>query len=260
MTLHGTYDHQLMPRRRLDRLLPAVGRRGAAPVDARARASRRRTRERALDAAAPGAAGRRVAHRARRRGRRRRPRGDVDLLVIIGASVVLFGLVVVRMAGLVRQQERSAARERTLSRAGAALVAATTPRADPRAALSAARSLAGHGSAALLCIARGGRRAGRRPPTGAPRPRLVLDAGAGDRRRAAGRVPRSRRSPLGRECARTCCCRPSTTRARPRRRLRGEVRGLLVVDARRRRGSRQLAERAATRWRPRSRSRSRAPR
>jgi hypothetical protein len=45
--------------------------------------------------------------------------------VIIAASVVLFGLVVLRMAGLVRQQERSVARERTLGRAGASLVAAT---------------------------------------------------------------------------------------------------------------------------------------
>jgi hypothetical protein len=52
-------------------------------------------------------------------------RGNVDLLVIIAASVVLFGLLVLRMAGLVRQQERSVARERTLGRAGASLVAAT---------------------------------------------------------------------------------------------------------------------------------------
>ena len=52
-------------------------------------------------------------------------RGNLDLLVIIAASVVLFGLVVLRMAGLVRQQERSVARERTLSAAGASLVAAT---------------------------------------------------------------------------------------------------------------------------------------
>ena len=51
-------------------------------------------------------------------------RGNLDLLVIIAASVVLFGLVVLRMAGLVRQQERSVARERTLSAAGVSLVAA----------------------------------------------------------------------------------------------------------------------------------------
>jgi diguanylate cyclase (GGDEF)-like protein/PAS domain S-box-containing protein len=79
-------------------------------------------------------------------------RGNVDLLVIIGASVVLFGLVVLRMAGLVRQQERSTARERTLGRAGASLVAATTRDQIHRAALSAARSIADHGSAVLLCL------------------------------------------------------------------------------------------------------------
>jgi len=79
-------------------------------------------------------------------------RGNVDLLVIIGASVLLFGLVVLRMAGLVRQQERSTARERTLGRTGASLVAATTREQIHRAALGAARSLADHGSAVLLCL------------------------------------------------------------------------------------------------------------
>jgi diguanylate cyclase (GGDEF)-like protein/PAS domain S-box-containing protein len=79
-------------------------------------------------------------------------RGNLDLLVIIGASVVLFGLVVLRMAGLVRSQERSASRERTLGRAGASLVAATTRDQIHAAALSAARSIADAGSAVLLCL------------------------------------------------------------------------------------------------------------
>jgi diguanylate cyclase (GGDEF)-like protein/PAS domain S-box-containing protein len=52
-------------------------------------------------------------------------RGDVDLLVIVLASVVLFILVVARMAGLVRQEERSSDRQRVLSGAGSALVGAT---------------------------------------------------------------------------------------------------------------------------------------
>src|SRR5919109_1657710 len=69
-------------------------------------------------------------------------KGDMDLIVIIGASAVLFGLVVARMAGLVRQQERSVARERTLSGAGAALVAATSREEIARAALDAIDSLA----------------------------------------------------------------------------------------------------------------------
>src|SRR3954470_10495239 len=78
--------------------------------------------------------------------------GDMDLIVIIGASAVLFGLVVLRMAGLVRQQERSVARERALSSAGAALVAATSREEIAAAALDAIRSLAGDGAEALLCL------------------------------------------------------------------------------------------------------------
>jgi diguanylate cyclase (GGDEF)-like protein/PAS domain S-box-containing protein len=50
-------------------------------------------------------------------------RGDLDLIVIICASVVLFGLVVMRMVDLVRQQERSVERERLLSEEKARLTA-----------------------------------------------------------------------------------------------------------------------------------------
>jgi diguanylate cyclase (GGDEF)-like protein/PAS domain S-box-containing protein len=78
--------------------------------------------------------------------------GDMDLIVIIGASAVLFGLVVLRMAGLVRQQERSVARERALSGAGAALVAATSREEIARAALDAIGSLVGSDAEALLCL------------------------------------------------------------------------------------------------------------
>ena len=52
--------------------------------------------------------------------------GDIDQLVVIAASVVVFGFVVARMAGLVRQHERSVVRERALTAAGVALVAATS--------------------------------------------------------------------------------------------------------------------------------------
>ncbi|HEX7298955.1 MAG TPA: EAL domain-containing protein [Solirubrobacteraceae bacterium] len=82
-------------------------------------------------------------------------RGDLDLLVIIAASAVLFGLVVLRMAGLVRQQERSVARERTLSAAGVSLVAAASRDEIYRAALAAVRSLVGHDAAARLCLVEG---------------------------------------------------------------------------------------------------------
>jgi diguanylate cyclase (GGDEF)-like protein/PAS domain S-box-containing protein len=84
-------------------------------------------------------------------------RGNLDLLVIIAASVVLFGLVVLRMAGLVRQQERSAARERTLSAAGASLVAATSREEIYRAALTAVRGLFDGDAAARLCLVEDGR-------------------------------------------------------------------------------------------------------
>jgi diguanylate cyclase (GGDEF)-like protein/PAS domain S-box-containing protein len=50
-------------------------------------------------------------------------RGDLDLIVIICASFVLFGLVVMRMVDLVRQQERSVERERLLSEEKARLTA-----------------------------------------------------------------------------------------------------------------------------------------
>jgi diguanylate cyclase (GGDEF)-like protein/PAS domain S-box-containing protein len=79
-------------------------------------------------------------------------RGNLDLLVIIGASAVLFGLVVLRMAGLVRQQERSVVRERTLSAAGVSLVAAASRQEIYRAALAAVRSLVDAGAAVCLCL------------------------------------------------------------------------------------------------------------
>jgi diguanylate cyclase (GGDEF)-like protein/PAS domain S-box-containing protein len=77
--------------------------------------------------------------------------GDFDYAVIRVASLVLFGLVIVRMAGLVRQQERSLARERMLSEAGSALVAATTREAIDRVAADAARDLAGPKTSVLVC-------------------------------------------------------------------------------------------------------------
>ncbi len=77
--------------------------------------------------------------------------GNVDVLVVIGASVVLFGLVVARMAGLVRQQERSVARERVLSNAGAALAAATGRDEIEQAVLDAIGPLLQGPGTALLC-------------------------------------------------------------------------------------------------------------
>jgi diguanylate cyclase (GGDEF)-like protein/PAS domain S-box-containing protein len=74
-----------------------------------------------------------------------------DELVVIAASVVLFLLVIARMAGLVRTQEQSAARERALREAGLALVTATNRDAIHRAAIEAARTLAGEDAAVRFC-------------------------------------------------------------------------------------------------------------
>jgi diguanylate cyclase (GGDEF)-like protein/PAS domain S-box-containing protein len=80
-----------------------------------------------------------------------------DRLVVNFAAILLFGLVVARMAGLIRQQERSVARERILSAAGADLVAATSREDICHAALAAARALAGDGVTARLCLVEGDR-------------------------------------------------------------------------------------------------------
>ena len=64
-----------------------------------------------------------------------------DVLVVVVASAVLFLLVVARMAGLVRQEERAASRELALREAGAALVAAAGREQVHAAAISAVQEL-----------------------------------------------------------------------------------------------------------------------
>jgi diguanylate cyclase (GGDEF)-like protein/PAS domain S-box-containing protein len=64
-----------------------------------------------------------------------------DVLVLIVASAVLFLLVVTRMAGLVRQEERVVSRERALRGAGIDLVAAAGHEQVATAAISAAHRL-----------------------------------------------------------------------------------------------------------------------
>src|SRR5438105_7469520 len=66
-----------------------------------------------------------------------------DVLVLIVASAVLFLLVVTRMAGLVRQEERVVSRERALRGAGIELVAAAGHEQVAAAAISAAHRLLG---------------------------------------------------------------------------------------------------------------------
>jgi diguanylate cyclase (GGDEF)-like protein/PAS domain S-box-containing protein len=79
-------------------------------------------------------------------------RGDLDLMVTVSASVVLFGLVVMRMVDLVRQQERSAARERLLGRFGAALVTCTTREEMQQSALRVIVPLLEGPGVGVLCL------------------------------------------------------------------------------------------------------------
>jgi diguanylate cyclase (GGDEF)-like protein/PAS domain S-box-containing protein len=74
-----------------------------------------------------------------------------DVQVLIGATIAMFCLVVVRMWGLVRSQQNSAVREKALREAGAALVTATSREGIHTAAIEAARSLAGPDSAIRMC-------------------------------------------------------------------------------------------------------------
>jgi diguanylate cyclase (GGDEF)-like protein/PAS domain S-box-containing protein len=77
----------------------------------------------------------------------------VDSAVLSVSTIVLFLLVVMRMAGLIRGQERSTRRERALREAGAELVTATSRDGIYTAAVDAARSLAGDATSIRLCVA-----------------------------------------------------------------------------------------------------------
>ncbi|MBV8481046.1 MAG: diguanylate cyclase, partial [Actinobacteria bacterium] len=63
---------------------------------------------------------------------------NVDHMIVLGCSAILFLLVVARMAGLVRQEERATDREFALRRAGAKLVAASAGQERITAAVIAA--------------------------------------------------------------------------------------------------------------------------
>ena len=73
-----------------------------------------------------------------------------DALVVTGSSVVLFLLVVARMADLVHRNEQTVAREKALREAGAALVTATSRDGIYEATMNATRSLLGSQCSAVL--------------------------------------------------------------------------------------------------------------
>ena len=81
-------------------------------------------------------------------------RGDFDLLVIVAASIVVFLLVIARVVGLVKQNERTVKRERALRLANLALVQATAPAEIGEAALRAAEELVEDAGEVRLCVQR----------------------------------------------------------------------------------------------------------
>ncbi len=79
-----------------------------------------------------------------------------DVVVLIVASALLFLLVVARMAGLVRQEERAVSRERALRGAGIDLVAAADHDQVAAAAISAVQRLFGAETSVRLVLVRDG--------------------------------------------------------------------------------------------------------
>ena len=77
---------------------------------------------------------------------------SADIPVVIGASAVMFLLVLSRMAGLVRRVEQSVTREKALRKAAAALVTATDRDGIYRATMKAADTLAGEKAVARLLV------------------------------------------------------------------------------------------------------------
>jgi diguanylate cyclase (GGDEF)-like protein/PAS domain S-box-containing protein len=75
---------------------------------------------------------------------------DLDLYALIGASTLMFGLVLVRMAGIVRSNEEATRREAALRLAGESLVAAGSREEIYEAALNAARSVVREGVSACI--------------------------------------------------------------------------------------------------------------
>jgi diguanylate cyclase (GGDEF)-like protein/PAS domain S-box-containing protein len=78
-----------------------------------------------------------------------------DVVVLVVASAVLFLLVVSRMAGLVRQEERTATRELALRGAGVELVAAAGRKQVNDAAISAVVALIGAPASVRLVLSNG---------------------------------------------------------------------------------------------------------
>ena len=186
--------------------------------------------------------------------------GDLDYTVVRAASIMLFGLVVVRMAGLVRQQDRSLERERLLSGAGAELVAATEREEIDRVAVRGRRgacharrrrrAVPHRRGPERLRVAAVGRHWAARPAARSSPPGALDGRADGEAVITARR--RARRSPPG-------CRATHTQRAASSRSRRGAPESAVLLVARRGQRLQGRARRACGRSRPRSRSPSTAP-
>ena len=79
----------------------------------------------------------------------------LDLYVLVGASALMFALVLMRMAGIVRRNEEATSREAALRVAGEALVTASTREQISAAALTAARAVIGSQGLVSLYLGEG---------------------------------------------------------------------------------------------------------
>jgi diguanylate cyclase (GGDEF)-like protein/PAS domain S-box-containing protein len=78
--------------------------------------------------------------------------GNADLLVVVAGSAILFLLVVLRVAGLARQEERAASREATLRESGLALVEAVGRASVNESAVASAVRVLGPDSKVRLVL------------------------------------------------------------------------------------------------------------
>jgi diguanylate cyclase (GGDEF)-like protein/PAS domain S-box-containing protein len=80
---------------------------------------------------------------------------DLDVPVVVGGSVVLFLLVLARMAGIMNTREQAIDREKLLRKTSAELVAARDQESIYGVALEATRALLGEASRSWACVATG---------------------------------------------------------------------------------------------------------
>ena len=154
--------------------------------------------------------------------------GNADVLVLIVASAVLFLLVVARMVGLVRQEERIVARERTLRVAGAELVGAAGYHQIYEAAIVGVRQLLGQDPCVHLALLRPTGPAVAASSQGCEWPLTEstfawLQGRASEVRVPYQEVPREIRSELRLEGGHTVLLAPLA--------IRSVVRGLLVANS-----------------------------